>query len=124
MQGYGQKKKWRMSRGARNLVMLGAAAIIIATITTGVSLIWYHGSGDIYLDRSRPGYMPDEEEVEDEEDKNEEYSFSKSGVISAEVLEEYLKKLDVEVRAIDADETPFGANVLSDAELNIPEAKE
>lgn len=119
-----QKNKWRMSRGARNLVLLGAISIAIATITTGVSLAWYHGSGDIYLDRSRPGYMPDEEEVKDEEDIDEEYYFSKSGKLSAEILEEYLKKLDVEVRAIDADETPFGAKILSDAELNIPEAEE
>lgn len=119
-----QKKKWHMRKGSRNLLIMGALSIAIALVTTSVSLAWYHGSGDIYLDRSRPGYMPDEEEVKDEEKVEEEYNFSKSGALSAEVLEEYLKKLDVEVRAIDADENPFGAKILSDAELDIPAAEE
>ena len=124
MENEEQKKKWHMRKGSRNLLIMGALSIVIALITTTASMAWYHGSGDIYLDRSRPGFMPDEEEVKDEEKIDEEYNFSKSGTLSLENLEEYLKKLDVEVRAIDADENPFDAKVLSDAELNIPAAEE
>ena len=43
--------------GAR-VVILGVVAIMIAVATTGVSLAVYHNSGDIYLDRSRPGFLP------------------------------------------------------------------
>ena len=56
----------KMEPGGRNLVLLGVLATLIAVITTGVSLMLYHNSGDIYLDRSRPGFLPDEEEAEDE----------------------------------------------------------
>ena len=50
-----------MTTGGRNLVLLGVGSILIAFIMTGVSLAVYHNSGDIYLDRSRPGFLPDEE---------------------------------------------------------------
>ena len=53
-----------MNRGGRNLIILGCIAATIALATTSVSLAIYHGSGDIYLDRSRPGYLPDKEEIE------------------------------------------------------------
>jgi alpha-galactosidase/6-phospho-beta-glucosidase family protein len=45
---------------------------MIALATTGVSLAIYHNSGDIYLDRSRPGFLPDEQEIKQEEQKEEE----------------------------------------------------
>ena len=59
-------EKKKMTHGGRNLVILGVAATVIAIITTGVSLLIYHNSGDIYLDRSRPGFLPDEEEAEED----------------------------------------------------------
>ena len=46
--------------GGRNLLILGIISVLIAVTTTGVSLAIYHYSGDIYLDRSRPGFLPDE----------------------------------------------------------------
>ena len=109
-----------MTKGGRNLFLLGVIAILIASLTTGVSLAIYHNSGDIYLDRSRPGFLPDEEEIEEGNEKEQEYVFSKTGKLSAEDLEEYLEKLDVDVKAIDAYENPFGAKVLSDEQLGIP----
>ncbi|MBR2993776.1 hypothetical protein IKF43_00035 [Candidatus Saccharibacteria bacterium] len=112
-----QKKK--KIHGGRNLVILGVVATILALITTGVSLIIYHNSGDIYLDRSRPGYLPDEEEIE-QESEEEEYSLEKSGKLTMEVIEEYLEKLKADVKAIDAYEKPFDENVLSDERLGIP----
>lgn len=108
-----------MSKGGRNLIILGLAATLIAAVSTGVSLAIYHYSGDIYLDRSRPGYLPDEEEVEDENVEEGIYTFPATGTLNAEVLDEYLEKLQIEVEAIDAYENPFGEEALSDEKLGI-----
>lgn len=118
-----KNEKKKMTHGGRNLVILGVASTLIALITTGVSLVVYHNSGDIYLDRSRPGYLPDEEEIEEEGEKEEEYIFEKTGKLTAAIIEEYLEKMQVEVRAIDAYEKPFDENVLSDERLGIPNAE-
>ena len=116
-----KKEQRKMTHGGRNLVILGVASIVIALMTTGISLIIYHNSGDIYLDRSRPGYLPDEDEVEkDGEKEEEEYSFDKSGKLTPGVIEEYLEKMQVEVQAIDAYEKPFDEAVLTDERLGIP----
>ncbi len=108
--------------GARNLVILGITSVVITTLTTGVSLAIYHNSGDIYLDRSRPGYLPDEQEIVDkeEQEKELEYEFEKSGKMSMEVLEEYLENLEKEIQAVDDYEKPFGQGVMSDDQLGIP----
>lgn len=106
-------------KGGRNLVILGVASVLIAIATTGISLAWYHNSGDIYLDRSRPGYLPDKEEIEQEEVIEEEYEFSKGGLITEEVLDEYIEKLKVEVKALDVYEAPFDSQALSDEKLGI-----
>ena len=116
-----EQKKKKIIHGGRNLVILGVISIILAITTTGVSLLIYHNSGDIYLDRSRPGYLPDEEEIE-QEGEEEEYSLEKSGKLTMEVIEEYLEKLKVDVKAIDGYEKPFDENVLSDERLGIPGA--
>ena len=109
----------KMEPGGRNLVLLGVFATLIAVITTGVSLMLYHNSGDIYLDRSRPGFLPDEEEAE-EEKVEEEYTFSRSGKITGDVLDELLKNLDLEVQSIDTYGDQFGEGALSDERLGIP----
>jgi hypothetical protein len=108
-----------MTKGGRNLLILGLAASAIAVVTTSVSLAIYYYSGDIYLDRSRPGYLPDEEEVEEENTEEGEYDFSQSGQITEEVLDEYLEKLQVEIDAINVYTDPFGADALSDEKLGI-----
>lgn len=116
-----QKKSKKIMHGGRNLVILGVVSTVLAVMTTGVSLAIYHNSGDIYLDRSRPGYLPDEEEIENEEENEvEEYSFEKSGKLTVEILAEYLERLQAEIRAIDAYEQPFDESVLSDERLGIP----
>lgn len=107
-----------MTSGGRNLVILGIVSVVVAVTTTSVSLVIYHNSGDIYLDRSRPGFLPDEEEISEDEDEGD-YEFSKSGAITKEVLEEYLKNLEAEVKALDNYENPFGAEALSDEKLGI-----
>ncbi len=122
VRGKDKKTEEKKPNGARNLLVLGLASIAIASLTTGVSLAIYHNSGDIYLDRSRPGFLPDEEEIEEEsENVEEEYDFSKSGVLTTEVLEEYLKNLKIEGEAVQAYEKPFDAEVLSDEHLGIVE---
>lgn len=116
-----QKKSKKIMHGGRNLVILGVVSTVLAVMTTGVSLAIYHNSGDIYLDRSRPGYLPDEEEIENEEENEvEEYSFEKGGKLTVEILAEYLERLQAEIKAIDAYEQPFDESVLSDERLGIP----
>ena len=112
-----------MTKGAKNIVVLGIVSVIVAAATTSVSLAVYHVSGDIYLDRSRPGFLPDEEEIEEEEKEEEkeiDYVFSENGVITKEVLDEYLLNLNKEVDGLNKFENPFNANALSDEVLGIP----
>ena len=115
-----EEKKPKTKSGRWNLVVLGVLAVVIATATTGVSLAIYHNSGDIYLDRSRPGYLPDEGEIEDENDDGLEYKLDKNGKMDMTILEEYLEELDSEVKEIDAYEKPFSQEALSNGQLGIP----
>ena len=112
-----------MTKGGRNLIILGAASILIALVTTGVSLAIYKFSGDIYLDRSAPPNLPDEEEREQEAKAEEEldYDFSENGPVTREVIDEYLEKLRTEARALDSYDAPFGSSALSDENLGIRE---
>jgi len=120
-----KKPKFQIREGSRNLLLLGLVSIVVALMTTGVSLAVYHNSGDIYLDRSRPGFLPDEEEVEDDnDDSDEEYDFAKSGDLTGESLGEYLEKIGAEIEEVDEYEKPFDAAALSDEKLGIkPEEK-
>ena len=106
-----------MTSGGRNLFILGAAATVIALATTGISLALYHNSGDIYLDRSRPGFLPDKEETKPTTD---DYTFTDSGEINAEVIRDYLRNLDFEIESLRKLEKPFDASSLSDEALGIP----
>ena len=108
-----------MTSGGRNLVILGVASVVVAFATTGVALAVYHNSGDIYLDRSRPGYLPDKAEIEEMEIE-EEYTLEKSGPVTVELLNGYLDKLKLEVKAVENYEKPFDASALSDEKLGIP----
>ena len=113
------KSSW-MTKGGWNLVVLAAIAIVISLSLTTVSMAIYHYSGDIYLDRSRPGYLPDTEEVEDEEDTEEGvYTFPKTGPITKEVLDENLEKLQVEIDALDEYQDPFDDGALSNEHFGL-----
>ena len=116
-----EEPKKKLNKGGLNLIILGVLASFIAILTTSISLIIYHNSGDIYLDHSRPGFLPDEEEIEEEGDKEEEYIFEKTGKLEIKNIEEYLQKLDAEIKAIDSYEKPFSSDVLSDKHLGISE---
>ena len=107
-----------MTSGGRNLIILGAASILVAVATTGVSLAIYHNSGDIYLDRSRPDYLPDEDESSDVVVEGN-YTMEDSGPITTGILDEYLEAFRLEVSAVDAYVEPFSASTLSDEKLGI-----
>lgn len=110
-----------MTKGGKNLVLLGILSIVVAGMTTGIALAIYHNSGDIYLDRSRPGFLPDEEEISEgaKEDETKIYDFSEKGEMTPEVLKEYLEKLDEEIKGIDGAKDAFSAGALSDERLGI-----
>lgn len=108
------------TKGGKKLILLSVISIFITLCLTTVSLAIYHYSGDIYLDRSRPGYLPDDKEVEDEEEDEEgDYIFEKTGPINKEVLDEYLKKFQIEVDALNDYQNPFDAEALSDAQFGL-----
>lgn len=107
-----------MTRGGKNLILLGVASVVIALITSGVSLAVYHNSGDIYLDRSRPGFLPDEQEAKEED--NPTYSFPDNGqTLSADELKEYIDHLSELQEKFNALPDPYSAESLSDGALNI-----
>ncbi len=112
-----KNNKSHTPKGGRNLILLGIIATSIAFLTTFISLKIYHDSGDIYLDRSRPGFLPEKEEVEKDED-SEDYVFSSSGLLTPEVLEEYLDNLEQEINRLnDFSSEPFNNLPLSDSIL-------
>lgn len=109
-----------MTKGGRNLLIMGIAAGAISIATAGTAVIIYHNSGDIYLDRSRPGYLPDEAEIE-EEPMPEDYKFNRSGTVDASILKEYLDHLKIEIQTLEAYDDAFSESALSDEKLGIHE---
>ena len=108
--------------GGRNLIILGAAATVIAIVSTVASLQIYHATGDVYLDRSRPGYISEGEKHNEEDDQKE--HFSNEGAITSETIDEYLKELDkLDKRAGDSIDD-FSAEALTDEALGIAEDEE
>lgn len=107
------------NQGKRNLIILGAGAMVITIATTCLSLWLYRSSGDIYLDRSRPGYLPDEEEAKDELPESANFTFSDTGELTPADLEEYLKELQDLDDKIKALEDPYSDSPLSNESLGI-----
>lgn len=105
-----------------NLFLLGLGSTLVALLTTSISIIIYHKSGDIYLDRSRPGFLPDKEEIESHSD-DEEYVFSENGPITKYDLDEYLKMFNERLKDLDELENPYSSEPLSDDALGIPAKK-
>ncbi len=113
-----KKRQTKRTAGARNLLLLGIFSTLVALATTGVSLAIYHNSGDIYLDRSRPGYLPDEEEVEKDEGGDEdEYDFGTVEELNARAVEQYLENLNKRAQKVDDYLDAFSADALSNDKL-------
>ena len=112
-------EKTKISKGGRNLILLGVGAIFIASLTTFVALKIYHDSGDIYLDRSRPGFLPEKEEAEAERNTDD-FEFSESGTVTAEALDEYLENFKQEINRLnDFSSEPFSPTPLSNEALGL-----
>ena len=104
-----------------NLAILAVVAIIIALITTSISLFIYKITGDIYIDRSRPGYISKEEEgkiSDDGQSKKTTYTFSPDGKVTKKTLKKYLKNFE-EVQKRTQESEVFGEAPLSDESLGI-----
>ncbi len=114
-------KKPAPKHGSRNLLILGVAATLIAIITSSISLYVYHASGDIYLDRSRPGFLPDKEEEKDsEKKKSEQFKFSDTGAIDKDTLNQYIREFKKSTSGLNDLNEPFSPAPLSDESLGIP----
>lgn len=111
------EKKPKTIHGGRNLIILGISVAVIALITTSVSLYIYRITGDIYLDRSRPGFISDDEKYEEEPKNSEE--FSSEGEIDSNAIDKYLEQLDTTQKRIDAHSSDFSGEQLSDDALGI-----
>ncbi|MBQ9018303.1 hypothetical protein IJ117_00890 [Candidatus Saccharibacteria bacterium] len=107
-----------MTRGGRNIIIMGTLAVAIAIASTSVALVVYHNSGDIYLDRSRPGFLPDENE-QGQEEETDGYEFDENSSVTKESLDEYLESFDKQIKAVDSYSSPFDAEQLSDEKLGI-----
>lgn len=107
------------NHGSRNLILLGIGSIILTVITTSVSLWIYRSSGDIYLDRSRPGFLPDETEAQDEKPVDDNFVFSESGALDDAELQEYLQELKILNDRITSLENPYSSTPLLDESLGI-----
>ena len=106
------------SRGGKALIRLGILSTIIAIATTSLSLYLYHASGDIYIDRSRPGFLPEKHESE-QIDGNFSYRFSEDGTISEKEINEYLDNIKPIVNTVNETKKPFSKESLSDQSLGI-----
>lgn len=112
-----------MTRGSRNLLILGLGSILIAGGTTSVSLAIYRNTGDIYLDRSRPGFLPDKEEVEAETEVTTNFTYGDSGALDEEELDQYLEELEkIEERLKNLPDA-FSSKPQSDESLGIKGTK-
>ncbi len=112
------------SHGRRNLILLGILAASIAFISTAVELWIYRSSGDIYLDRSRPGYLPDDKEVNETTNANSGFHFSDTGELDSKELQEYLKELKAVSGYLKRLEDPYASDSLSDESLGIAKPKD
>ena len=110
-------KEEKPIHGGRNLMILGFASAIIAILTTAASLQIYRSTGDIYLDRSRPGYISEGEKHSEEDDQKE--SFSNEGEVDQKAIDEYLKELDKVMERISEASDDFSPEALTDDSLNI-----
>lgn len=111
-----------MTKGGRNLVLLTTGTISIAIITTAISLFVYRNSGDIYIDRSRPGYLPDKSETKTAKSETK-FVFPDTGNISRSTIKEYREQYQKVLTHLHKIKEPYSPAALSDQALGIPEAE-
>ncbi|MFV0484933.1 MAG: hypothetical protein ACK5MU_01745 [Candidatus Saccharimonadales bacterium] len=114
-------EKTKTINGGRNLALLGLFAVVVAVVASAISLSIYHATGDIYLDRSRPGFISEGETDTTNKDKEKTYVFSPDGSVTEDVVDEYLEELEkIEKEIVDAADA-FSPTPLSDEALGISE---
>ncbi len=113
-----------VNHGRRNLILLGIMATGVAVFSTAVELWIYRSSGDIYLDRSRPGYLPDNNEVQEAPNATSTFHYPDTGALDPEELSEYLKELKVLSDYLNRLDDPYSGDPLSDESLGITKPKE
>ena len=77
--------------GGRNLIILGVFAIFVALVTTSFSL-WVYRQNDIYLDRSRPGFISEGEKSEETTEETAEEKTNEADEMMT--AEEFFKEAD------------------------------
>ncbi len=107
----------KRGHGGRNLIILGIGATVIAVISTAVSLNIYRKTGDIYLDRSRPGFITEGEKHNAEDDQKE--TFPSDGEVTKSAIDEYLNELKIVTKRINDSSQAFSPDALSDETLGI-----
>lgn len=111
----------RTSKRNFNLFILAVAAVVIALISTSISLFIYKITGDIYIDRSRPGYISKEEEgkiSDDGQNRKTTYKFSSDGKVTKKALKKYLEDFET-VQQLTQGSEAFDESALSDEALGI-----
>lgn len=101
----------------RNMMLLAVISITVPIITSAISLHIYRSSGDIYLDRSRPGFIAEGETHNEEDDGKEQ--FASDGAMDGEAVDEYLKQLKIVEERLEGASESFDAYPLSDEALGI-----
>jgi hypothetical protein len=103
-----------------NLAILGVTAVLIAILTSSISLFIYHQSGDIYLDCSLPDAdCPSAHAKTEDQEKVDSYVFKDSGTLDQKAISEYLEKLQKSVDEIDQLKNPYASDSLSDKALGL-----
>ena len=80
-------------------------------------------TGDIYIDRSRPGFLPEKTETVADEpaDQDQGFTLDANGSLSEETLQDYLDHLQAEIDKLDAVDDTFSSTPLTDESLGIPD---
>ena len=105
-----------MAHGARNLLLLSVFSVVIAVATTVAGLFLYVSSGDIYLDRSLPGLLPEESE-KGGSGREEQYIFPDYGAVNKKALDDFLRYFDRIDTEVEEFKEPFADEPLSDEAL-------
>ena len=108
------------NHGAKNLVLLGTASVLIALIASIVSLHIYHKSGDIYLDCSLPeADCPSARADSKENNREDSFVFPESGEITKKALDEYLNEIKKPTTRAKDTVKSFSRDALSNDSLGI-----
>ena len=106
--------------GSRNLVVLGVSSVVIALVTSLVSLYLYHASGDIYLDCSLPDAdCPSARANSEENNRDQAYVFQDTGNLDEKVIDEYLKEIKNPIERSKKTIETLDDDVLSNESLGI-----